>query len=291
MKLFVTGATGFIGSHFVRQALAAGHDVRALRRTGSQTRIKLDRDPEWLQVPFEQLEPKHFNGIEVLVHLAAHSANVPYDTLENCLHWNVTVPIRMAQRAFVAGVRHFVVAGTCFEYGGGGERYEFIPTNAPLEPALSYPISKAAASIAWGGFCREMQISLSIHRIFQVYGEGEAETRMWPALRASAVAGNDFNMTKGEQIRDFIEVTKVAEQLLGALSTTPNPGHVGIHHIGSGRPQTVRAFAEYWWKRWGATGSLKFGMVPYRTSEVMRYVPQTDMNPTPNMATKVASDL
>ncbi|MDP2139061.1 MAG: NAD-dependent epimerase/dehydratase family protein, partial [Candidatus Didemnitutus sp.] len=127
MKLFVTGGTGFIGSHFVKQALAAGHEVRALRRSGSQTRIKLDREPDWLEVPFEDLEPDHFRGIEILVHLAAHSANVPYDTLENCLHWNVTVPLRMAQRALLAGVKRFVVAGTCFEYGRSGERYEFIP--------------------------------------------------------------------------------------------------------------------------------------------------------------------
>ena len=45
---------------------------------------------------------------------------------------------------------------------------------------------------------------LSIHRIFQVFGEGEHETRFWPSLHRAAQAGDDFEMTLGEQVRDFI---------------------------------------------------------------------------------------
>lgn len=276
MKLFVTGGTGFIGSHFLGQALAEGYSVRALRRGGSRLRIPLTTEPEWLDVPFEALEPQHFAGIDAVVHLAAHSANVPYDSLENCLHWNVTVPLRMAAQASKAGVRQFVVAGSCFEYGRAGERYEFIPTDAPLEPTQSYPISKAAASIAWAGFCREKQACVSILRVFQVYGEGEAEGRMWPSLRAAAQAGKNYQMTKGDQVRDFIEVGNAARQFLLALSDHSRPGHPEIRHVGSGRPQTLLAFAEHWWRQWGAKGALQPGTVPYRIGEVMRFVPQID---------------
>src|SRR5436190_3362752 len=87
MQLFVTGGTGFVGSHFVQQALAAGHGVRALRRPGSQSRIPLPHQPDWFEIPFDQVEARHFENIDAVVHLAAHSANVPYDSLENCLHW------------------------------------------------------------------------------------------------------------------------------------------------------------------------------------------------------------
>jgi nucleoside-diphosphate-sugar epimerase len=276
MKLFVTGGTGFIGSHFVKQALAAGHQVRALRRPGSRPRIPLDGQPDWLEVPFEKLEAEHFEGIEAVVHLAAHSANVPYDTLENCLHWNVTVPIRMAQRALAGGVKRFIVAGSCFEYGRSAERYEFIPVDAPLEPTQSYPISKAAASVAWGGFCREKLASVSILRIFQVYGEGEPEGRMWPSLRAAARAGDNFPMTAGEQVRDFIEVGAVAKAFLVELLAEPAGGHVMIRHVGSGHPQTVREFAAYWWAEWQGRGRLEIGQIPYRSGEVMRFVPKVE---------------
>lgn len=286
MKLFVTGGTGFIGSHFLKQALAAGHEVRALRRPGSRPRISLKQEPEWSEEAFERLEVAHFRGLDAVVHLAAHSANVPYDSLENCLHWNVSVPLRMAKRALDAGVDRFIVAGSCFEYGRAGERYEFIPPDAPLEPTQSYPISKAAASVAWSGFCREQAAKVSILRIFQVYGEGEAQGRLWPALMAAALAGRDYPMTAGEQTRDFIDVNDVAQRFLQELHEVVSPGLPFVKNIGTGKPQTVRAFAEHWWSHWGAKGRLAVGALPYRANEVMRFVPQVDAqgNPTSGLA-------
>lgn len=272
MKIFVTGGTGFIGSHFLKQSLAGGHQIRALRRPASKPRIQLDKEPEWLDVPFDELEPVHFDGCEVVVHLAAHSANVPYDSLEKCLHWNVTVPLRMADRALKAGVRRFIVAGSCFEYGRSGERYDFIPVDAPLEPTQSYPISKAAASIAWQGFAREKSVSLSILRIFQVYGEGEPEGRLWPSLQQAILTGSDYPMTMGEQVRDFISVEQVAHKFVNEL-TAQNGLGINIQNVGSGVPQTVASFAEKVWRSAGASGKLLVGCLPYRKNEVMRFVP------------------
>lgn len=274
MRLFVTGGTGFIGTHFVAQSLAAGHEVVALRRTmGSQAKIVQPSGPEWLLKGMDAVAAEDLQGSNVLVHLAAHTPNVPYDTLENCLHWNVTVPLQLFRTAIAAGIRRFVVAGSCFEYGKAGERYEFIPPDAPLEPTQTYPASKAAASIAFSQLAREAGLSLSIHRIFQVFGEGEAESRLWPSLRRAAAAGEDLPMTPGEQIRDFVPVEGVAKQLLAACDLEPPIGEPLIANLGSGRPQSLRDFAAYWWEQWGAKGELKFGALPYRSGEVMRYVP------------------
>jgi nucleoside-diphosphate-sugar epimerase len=278
MRIFVTGGTGFVGSHFVRQALAAGHAVRALRRSLiSEPRISLSPQPQWLTKSLPEVVAEDFVDCEVLVHLAAHTPNVPYDTLENCLNWNLTVPLQMFRVAEGAGLKRFVVAGTCFEYGRAGERYDFIPTDAPLEPTLSYPTSKAAASIAFIGFAAETGAQLSIHRIFQVFGEGESENRLWPSLRRAALAGEDMTMTPGEQIRDFVPVEQVASALLDACTNMAvQPGVAAIVNVGTGQPQTVRQFAETWWAKWSATGKLHFGVHPYRDGEVMRYVPLVD---------------
>ena len=275
MKIFVTGATGFIGSHFVEQAIQAGHTVVGLRRSEtSQPRIKLTQEPIWLTKSMADLRPIDFDGCECLVHLAAHTANVPYDTLENCLYWNMTVPIAMIRAAHQALVSRFVIAGSCFEYGKSGERYEFIPTNAPLEPTASYPTSKAIASLAFCSLAFELKLKLSIHRIFQVYGEGELESRFWPSLKRAAKAGKDFKMTSGEQVRDFVAVEFVASELINALNMESIvPGVCSIKNLGSGYPQSLRAFAESWWKTWEAQGTIEFGKVPQRENEIMRYTP------------------
>ena len=81
-------------------------------------------------------------------------------------------------------------------------------------------------------------------------------------------------MTKGEQVRDFVPVAGVARQVLDACSNPPPPGQPEIRHIGTGNPQTLRAFAEDCWLQWKAQGKLVFGAKSYRQGEVMRFVPQ-----------------
>lgn len=280
MKLFVTGGTGFIGSHFVKQALEAGHEVVALRRSDeSKPRIELQTQPQWVTAPLDEVPEQAFEGCEAVVHLAAHTPNLPYDTLENCIRWNVLAPLQLFRVAISTGIDCFVVAGSCFEYGRSGERYEFIPTDAPLEPIQTYPASKAMASIAFTQLAIECKLRLSIHRIFQVYGEGESESRFWPSLHRAALAGEDFEMTNGEQIRDFVHVAEVASKLLeAATSIHLHPGIPVVQNLGSGKPQTLRDFAMYWWTKWNASRNLRYGTKPQRIGEVMRYVPEMPTN-------------
>lgn len=273
MKIFVTGGTGFIGSNFINRAIKEGHDILALRRPGSLPRIQMDKEPRWIDGSLDGDFPNIFAGVEVFVHLASHTPNPPYASLDECLYWNVYASLRLARQAKEQGVNKFLVAGSCFEYGKTAERVEEIDVNDPLEPTLSYPISKAAASCAFMGFARESNIKLKILRIFQAYGEGEQETRLWPSLRKAALSGEDFRMTAGEQIRDFVSVYEVANQLTrNLIFENAEAGCPKVHHITSNNPTTIRQFSEFWWSEWGAKGNLLFGAIPYRKGEIMKFV-------------------
>jgi nucleoside-diphosphate-sugar epimerase len=274
MKIFVTGGTGFIGSHFINTSIQAGHKVVALKRPKSVPRISLNREPLWVEGDLDGDFKKEMRGCDVLVHLAAHSPNPPYDTLDQCLYWNLIASLNLLHQAHDMGIKKFLIAGTCFEYGRAGERYDYIPIDAPLEPTMSYSTSKAAASVALHGWAIENQIKLQILRIFQVFGEGEPQSRLWPSLREAALLGNDYPMTRGGQVRDFISVEEVATAFVQALDFDGvESGNPLIKHIGTGKPQTVLEFSEYWWKHWGAKGKLLPGVIPYRENEVMRFVP------------------
>jgi nucleoside-diphosphate-sugar epimerase len=255
------------------------HIVSLKRPNSVGPRIPLQSEPRWLEKSIDQVQAGDVDDCDVLLHLASHTPNPPYDNLLNCMRWNVIETLRLFEEAKRAGVSRYVVAGSCFEYGKSGERYEFIPANAPLEPTLTYPASKAAASIALQQWSREHNLSLSLHRIFNVYGEGEDPARLWPSLRCLALSGRSLEMTPGMQVRDFIAVEAVADRLLDAclrLSDLQSPFRE-VSNLGSGQPTTVRSFAEYWWHHWGASSSLEFGVLPYRAGEVMRFVP--DLTP------------
>jgi len=277
MKVFVTGATGFIGSHFLNLlAENSGIEILALRRNlDSKTRVPLLKDPIWITKPLDQVGQADLVGVDVIVHLAAHSIYPPYDTLANCLYWNLTAPLQLFNEALKADVTKFIVAGSCFEYGLSGGEFEFIPVEAMLKPTLTYAASKAASSIAFYQFAVQHQIKFSYNRIFQVYGEGEAASRLWPSLKKAALSGEDFPMTEGAQIRDFIDVEEVAQYFVDAcLNDDLVAGHPKFYNVGSGKPQSILEFSEYWWQKWQAKGKLLKGILTYREGEVMRYVPK-----------------
>lgn len=276
MRLFVTGATGFIGSHFVNHAIAKGHEVVALRRSEkSLPRITLLHEPTWLTKSMADVGESDLAGADCLVHLAAAGISPRVATWGELLEWNATVPAKLLLRAIGAGLTRWVVTGTFAEYGNAGVRYEFIPPDAPLEPTFAYAGSKAAASVLFRTIAAEQKARLSYLRLFSVFGAGQHEENLWPTIRQAALAGGDLPLTAGDQVRDFVSVEQVAAELLmAAQDETVEPGVARVRNIGTGQPQTVRAFAEHWWREFGARGMLLVGALPYRDGEVMRYVPQ-----------------
>ena len=273
MKLFVTGGTGFIGSNFLNQVLNAGHHVVAQRRPGSSPRVNLIKEPIWIDRVLDQDFQSELIGCDAVVHLASHTPNPPYASLDECLYWNVFATTRFLQQAIDQGIRDVIIAGTCFEYGIAAEGHEFVHPATESRPSLSYPISKAAATTACLGLARQNQLRLQVLRIFQVYGEGEAASRFWPSLRSAAFAGRDFEMSSGLQVRDFISVTEVANQLTKALDFEHiEPGKPHIRNVGTGKAQTLFEFAQDCWFKWNAKGKLIPGKVSLRPSELKRMV-------------------
>lgn len=273
MKLFVTGGTGFVGTHFLQQALARGHEIVAQRRPGSQPRLPLNQQPVWVDRHLDANFEDVLVGCDALVHLASHTPNPPYAPLDECLFWNVVATVRLLQQAAHQDVNHVLVAGTCFEYGLAAEEQEFVHPGTECRPVLTYPISKAAATTSCLGLARHLGLKLQVLRIFQVYGEGEAATRFWPSLRAAALSGEDFAMSAGVQVRDFIAVEEVIRQFLAALNFEGvEAGKPQIKNVGTGCPMSLLEFAESWWRTWNATGKLKPGKIDSRPGEASRLV-------------------
>ena len=89
MKIFVTGATGFIGAHFVNSAHEAGYEVVALRRPDSRPRFELLREPCWVDGLLDDDIKMHFENCDVFVHLAAYGVVSNSNDWGGCLYWNV----------------------------------------------------------------------------------------------------------------------------------------------------------------------------------------------------------
>lgn len=275
MRLFLTGGTGFIGSHVLAAALAAGHQVRALRRSpASAPVIPLPRQPEWCEGDLHSLTAPQLQGVEVVLHLASAGVSPKRVPWAELVQANVADSLRLLELAAEAGVRRCVVTGTSHEYGNAARRFAAIPPDAPLEPLSAYGASKAAAFQLLRTFAIAKGLELFYGRIFSAYGEGQFEANFWPSLRRAARSGDDFPMTSGRQVSDFIPVSEVASHLMAACSRPDVAAGVPlVVNIGSGQATSLLAFAEREWEHLGATGRLLPASLPDRPDQIERYVP------------------
>lgn len=110
MKLFLTGATGFLGRVVTQAYLEAGHDVRALVRAASRN---MPRGVETVQVGFDDAEAlrRALEGRDAIVHLAGKVSRDPEDAPDmHRIHVNATR--KLIDAAKEAGVRKFLLAST-----------------------------------------------------------------------------------------------------------------------------------------------------------------------------------
>jgi nucleoside-diphosphate-sugar epimerase len=150
MRVLVTGYHGYIGSITVPVLRAAGHDV-----TGLDTHLYAGADlydgeaaPPTMELDVRDVESRHLEGFDAIVHLAALS-NDPLGDFdpELTMAINFEATMRVARAACEAGVRRFVFASSCSMYGAadGGEA---VAESAPLKPLTAYAESKVRAEEA-----------------------------------------------------------------------------------------------------------------------------------------------
>src|SRR5919108_2801857 len=167
MSILITGATGRVGSRFVRRLVAEGEPVRALVRRGQIEGV----DTIVGDLRDEDARQRALDGVDAVVHLAAAFRGVP-DAEAVAVNHEATVGLARA-----AGTRRFVYVSTNLVYGHGRGR-PAREDDAPA-PAGAYPESKAAAEDALRAIDG---LGLRIVRLAFVYGEGDphlGESMMW----------------------------------------------------------------------------------------------------------------
>jgi dTDP-6-deoxy-L-talose 4-dehydrogenase (NAD+) len=268
MKVLVTGATGFIGRHVVTQLLARGHEVIAAGRDEASAR-KL----AWFErVRFIACDihgplarpAERFGHPDAAMHLAW--PGLPnYDAL---FHYEETLPAdyRFLKDLVQGGVGQLLVTGTCVEYGmQSGALAEHLPT-APVSP---YALAKDTLRKQLQALQQQHAFTLQWARLFYMHGEGQNPNSLLAQLDR-AIDGGDatFNMSGGEQLRDYLPVEEVAAR---SVSLLEHPECNGVVNICSGTPTSVRRLAERHLADRGARIRLNLGHYPYSGDEPMAF--------------------
>lgn len=265
MKIAVTGAGGFVGRHVVaeldRRGLAATLLVRRPQALGAPGRHRV--------VAFDHLaDPaqayERAGRPEVLLNLAwgglPNYASLHHVEQERPAHY------RLVKAMVQAGLRHVVVAGTCFEYGmQSGALREDLDTR----PANAYGHAKDSLRRDLELLQRTHPFELTWARLFYLHGEGQAANSLLPLLRSAAERGDArFPMSGGEQLRDYLPAGEAAA-LLVALALRERG--CGIVNVCAGKPVSVRALVEGWIREHGWAITPALGHYPYPAHEPMAF--------------------
>lgn len=262
MDVLLTGATGFIGKQVLRNLLERGCSVRAPVRDPAklspQPGLEITRTPDLFgEINLEAL----IAGADTLIHAAWYTEPGKYLTSPlnlDCL----TGTLEMATAFKRVGGRRFVGVGTCAEYDTSAG---LLATDTPLAPNTLYASCKAATFQVLNSFFSE---GFAWCRVFYLYGEGEDERRLVPYIRQRLEADEEVLLSKGDQVRDFLDVSDVgrmiADVALGQLE--------GPVNICSGEGVTVRGLAESIADEYGRRDLLKFGARPDNVFDPPRIV-------------------
>lgn len=270
MDVTLTGATGFVGRQILGSLLERGCSVKVLVRDPSRLHkipargaLEIVQTRDLFAESTSRLE-QLLEGSETLVHAAWYTE--PGEYLVSPLNVAcLSGTLNLAQAFAAVGGKRFVGVGSCAEYEPSAG---LITTDTPLAPSTLYAACKASTFQVLRCLLEIEDVSLAWCRIFYLYGEGEDERRLVPYIRRQLGAGKEVLLTRGDQVRDFLDV-KEAGQMIADVTLGHQQGAVNIC---SGEAMSVRQLAERIADEFDRRDLLRFGARPENIFDPPRVV-------------------
>jgi len=217
MKVLVTGADGFIGSHLTEALLDEGYNVRALAQYNSFNYwgwledVKSNANLEIVCGDIRDLAycREIYKDIDIVFHLAALIA-IPYSyrAPESFIETNVKGTYNICQAAKDKGVNRILVTSTSEVYGTA--QYVPIDEKHPLQPQSPYSASKIGADAIAMSFYNAFQLPVTIARPFNTYGPRQSARAVIPTIITQIVSGvKEIKLGDISTTRDFNYVQDV----------------------------------------------------------------------------------
>ena len=263
--VIVTGATGFIGQHLIPILIKRGLKVIAVARD----RKKAERFSWLKKVKFlsfdiaEELKQLKINQGMSLIHLAWDGLSDYKSSIH--IEYNLPNSFNFIKSLINRGVSQVLVTGTCFEYGFQNGP---IPSSAKTSPNNPYATAKDTLRKQLESLNKEKFFCLQWSRLFYMYGKGQSPNSLLSQLDIAIKNGESkFNMSGGEQLRDYLPIEEIVKQLFNLYES----GRCGTYNICSGYPISVRRLVEQRVKESGSNIKLNLGYYPYPDYEPMEF--------------------
>ena len=211
MKVLVTGADGFIGSHLTEGLLGEGYNVRALAQYNSFNYwgwLEDVKSNASLEIVCGAVRDLAFCreisvDIDLIFHLAALIA-IPYSyrAPESFIETNIKGTYNICQAAKDHNIKRILVTSTSEVYGTA--QYVPIDEKHPLQPQSPYSASKIGADAIALSFYNAFQLPVTIVRPFNTFGPRQSARAVIPTIITQIASGfKEINLGDTTPTRDF----------------------------------------------------------------------------------------
>lgn len=252
-RVLVTGASGFIGTWVAHLLTEAQAEVYAVGHTRTPSAGHQRTRADLLGSAKAVIA---WSRPEVIFHLAA-PVLLESDAAEDVLQRGVVGVTTELLAAIQGEPTRMIYAGSCAEYGRVPAPYAEDQVPAPTS---AYGRAKSTAS------AQVLELGHTVVRPFRAIGPGDTSSVVAAAAQA-ALSGQPFEMTTGEQVREWNHVSAIARGIIAA-GAHENAAGCALN-LGGGQTSSVRSVVEQVFTLAGADlGQLRVGARPQRPGEV-----------------------
>lgn len=263
MKIFVSGATGYLGYHLVKVAINQGHEVLCLRRPTSRSLFEneIENKVKWV-VNDEELKSAVIDfQPDVLFHAA-------WGGVRGADRNNIEIQkenLVMSHNLFTLyPYKQIIAIGSQAEYGNYND---IISEDHTLKPTMEYAKAKIQCCKDLQNYCKQNNIEWQWIRIFTVFGEKQTGGLIKLAIEKCLNGEKSFDTTPGEQKYSYLYAEDFGKAICNMLGSK---GKSGIYNLS--QPKCLKSNKEILENVKTLTKSdiyLNFGAMPYPEGQVM----------------------
>jgi UDP-glucose 4-epimerase len=262
MRVFLTGATGFLGRAVSAELEAHGHAVSRLVRPVADREIGPDDIAGDLFAPNTYRAALAAFAPEAIVHCGWWGV-AGADRNERRQLDNIVATGALVDAGVRAGCRIFVGTGSQAEYGPCEGRTR---EDHALNPTTLYGVSKVAAGQALLSLAQAAGGRAAWGRVFSLYGRDDGAPWLIPSLIDQFRKGEAPAVTQCEQVWDYLHVSDAARAVVALVECDVASG---MFNIGSGVPIALRDVVTQLRDMLAPDIEPLFGAVPYKPDQVM----------------------